>query len=65
MLPSWCLFLARAWVDRNLGSLRVYLPTPTAPLVRGAQWHMALLEVAQSQHWWALVLEGKLVLVLS
>lgn len=57
--------LARAWVGKGLGGLRVYLSTPEAPLVTGAQWHMAFLEVAQSQHCWALVLEGKLILVLG
>lgn len=57
--------LARAWVGRDLGGLRVYPLTPTAPLVRGAQWNVAFMEVAQSKHWWALVLEGKLVLVLG
>lgn len=64
MLPGWCLLLARARVGRDLGGLRVYRPTPEA-LVRGAQWQVALLEVAKSQHGRALVLVGELVLVLS
>lgn len=64
MLPGWCLLLARAWVGRDLGGQRVYRPTP-AGLVRGAQWQVAFLEVAKSQHCRTLVLEGKLVLVLG
>lgn len=65
MLPRHCLLLARAWVSRELGGPRVYLPSPTTPLVGGAQGHMAVLEVGQSQHCWALELEGKLILVLG
>ncbi len=64
-MPKQCLLLARAWVGRDLGGLRVYLPSTTAPLVRKAQWHMTLLEAFPSQHCWALVLEGKLITVLG
>lgn len=65
MLPRQCLLLARAWISRGLGGLRVYLPSPTDPLAGGAQRHMAVLEVGRSQHRWALELEGKLILVLG
>lgn len=65
MLPRQCLLLARAWVGGGLGGPRVYLPSPTPPLVKGAQRHMAVLKIGQSQHCWALVLGGKLILILG
>lgn len=65
MLLRQYLLLARAWVGGGWRGPRVSLPTPTAPLARGAQRHMAVLEIDQSQHCWAVVLGGKLILILG
>lgn len=64
-MSKQCLLLTRAWVGRGLGGPRVYVPSPTAPGVRGAQRHMAVLKIDQSQHCWALELGDKLILVLG